>query len=202
MLPSESPELAKYPKIKYVFEKQVDMFFVDLRCMLKSPYPGCNAGYNLTIASMLLNIIAGFSRRLYRPPESMDDNQRFKSMLVDFFHWENPYIKPEDGANLLYRSLRNPLTHELGIKGEEKVIVSKSGRSSDEEIEELENNEAKPSWIQPPLKRVNLYEQYFEWHVSVTSLYWATHRLLHNLLRDDKHVLKAERRLNQILERK
>ena len=201
MLPSEYPELAKYPTIKYVFEKQLDMFFVDLRCMLKSPYPGCNAGYNLTIASMLLNIIAGFSRRLYRPPNPMNDSQRFKSMLVAFFPWENPDLKPEDGAKLLYHSLRNPLTHELGIKGEEKVAVSKSGRSSDEEIDELENNEAKPSWLQPPLKMVNLYEQYFEWHVSVTSLFWATHRLLHNLLRDEKHMCEAEKRFNQILKR-
>ena len=122
-------------------------------------------------------------------------------MLLDFFPWENPNLLPEDGANLLYHSLRNPLTHELGVKGEEKVAVLKSGRSSDKEIEELENSETKPSWLPPPLIKVNLYGEHFEWSVFVTSLFWATHRLLHNLLKDEKHMCEADKRLDQILKR-
>ena len=201
MLPSEYPELVKYPTLKYVSKKQLDMIFVDIRCMLKAPIPGCNAGFNLTIASILLNLFSGFSRRLYRPSGSPNDNERFKSMLKDFFPWENSKLEPEDGADLLYHSLRNPLTHELGMKGKEKVIVAKSGRTPDEKIEELENSESKPPWLSPPIVHVNLYNQYFEWHVSVTSLYWATHRLLHNLLNDEKHALKAEKRLKKLLEK-
>jgi hypothetical protein len=199
MLPSEYPQIASCPALKHAFEKQVDMLFIDLRCMLKAPMAGCVSGFNLSIATIQLNLLSGFSRRLYRPSGSPNDNDRFKNMLIEFFPWENPQLCPEDGADLLYSSLRNPLTHELGIKGKEKVVVSKNGRSTDASIDELENSENKPSWLSCPVSHVNLYHDYFEWHVSVTSLYWAIHRLLNNLLADETHRSKSEQRMKKLL---
>ncbi|MES9949358.1 MAG: hypothetical protein ABW118_10395 [Candidatus Thiodiazotropha sp.] len=201
MLPSEYPQLTSYPTLKHVLGKQLDMMFVDIRCMLKAPFPECATGFNLSIASILLNIIAGFSRRLYRPSGSPNDSDRFKSMLIDYFPWVDPDLQPVKGANLLYYSLRNPLTHELGIKGKEKVVVSKNGKSTDKEIYELENNEHKPLWCSYPVAYVNLYNENFEWNVSVPGLYWATHRLLHNLLNDQSHISEADKRMKQIIKK-
>ncbi|MEW8385336.1 MAG: hypothetical protein AB2704_26045 [Candidatus Thiodiazotropha taylori] len=199
MLPSELPQLEDYPNLKYVLANQVDMLFVDLRCLLKAPLPGCTSGFNLSIASLLLNIISGFSRRLYRPANSKKDGDRFKDMLVSYFPWENPNLMPMDGAELLYHSLRNPLTHELGIKGRDKVVVSTNGILTDCDIQELENSEVKPPYISCPVTHLNLYKNYFEWHVSVPSMYWATHRLLHNLINDHVNSQATEKRMKKLL---
>jgi hypothetical protein len=198
MLPSEYPEIANYPTIKYVFEKQVDMLFNDLRCMLKSPLPGCAAGYNLTIVIMILNLYSGFSRRLYRPIGVHVDNERFVQMLIDFFPWDNSMPNPEECSKMLYTSVRNPLTHELGIKGSERVKIYKNGRSSDNEILQLEENVEKPQWLGQIIMRITA-DSSTEWLVSVTGLYWATHRLLHNLLADEGNALRAEQRLLRIV---
>jgi len=201
MLPSEYPEIANYPTIKYVFEKQVEMLFNDLRCMLKSPLPGCAAGYNLSIVTMILNLYTGFSRRLYRPIGVLVDRERFVRMLIDFFPWDNSMPNPEECSKMLYASVRNPLTHELGIKGNERVNIYKNGRSSDNEIRQLEENVEKPQWLGQIIMRTSASNSSTEWHVSVTGLYWATHRLLHNLLADEKNALRAEQKLLRIVGR-
>lgn len=199
MLPSKYPEVNNYPAIKYIFSKQIDMLFNDLRCMFKSPLPGCGAGYNLSIGIVILSIFAGFSRKLYRPSKSLNDNERFISMLSDFFPWVEDFSpNPRECSELLYVAVRNPLIHNLGLDNKSKykgIILIKSGKSSDEEIAQLEDSVSSPSWL--PVNVITYAEELSEYHVSVTGLYWGLHRLLHNLLSDSDHALKAEEQFKQ-----
>ncbi|MCK5236251.1 MAG: hypothetical protein KAR06_04620 [Deltaproteobacteria bacterium] len=199
MLPSEYYEIESYPNIKHVFEKQLDMLFNDLRCMLKSPLPGCSSGYNLSITMIILNLFSGFSRRLFRPNARLVDNERYILMLEEFFPWDGETLSPTDCSEMLYGAVRNPLTHELGIKGKYKVNLIKNGRSSDNEIKELEDSLLKPTWLPQIFSNVLICQDLYEKHISITGLYWGTHRLLHKLLADTNHASRAEAGFKKII---
>jgi hypothetical protein len=182
--------------------------------MLKAPLPGCTVGFNLSIATMVLNLLTGFSRRLYRPSTSQTDSKRFENMLVSFFPWkemmlnrnltENPNcLVPESnkGAELLYNAVRNPLTHELGIKGKEEIHIVKERSFTDEDIVKLEDSKTLPAWASPAVFQLVVGNTHSEWRLSIGGLYWGTHRLLHKLLSDVEHASKAEKRLKEIIKR-
>jgi hypothetical protein len=199
MLPSQYPEVNSYPTIKYVCEKQVDMLFNDIRCLLKAPLPGCTVGFNLTIATMILNLLSGFSRRFYRPSGNPTDSERFKNMIINFLPWDNSSVDINTCADVLYSAVRNPLIHELGIKGDKKVVIYKSGKLSDAEIKELEDSLIKPSWLPEIIINMSYDKFTSEWLISVGAIYWGVHRLLHNLLANSEHALRAEARLKEII---
>ncbi|MGR9117681.1 MAG: hypothetical protein ACU85E_18235 [Gammaproteobacteria bacterium] len=199
MLPSQITGIEKYPALKYVFEKQLDRSFVELRCLLQAPFDGCPTGMPLTTASILVNFISGFSRRLYRPEDSPNDGERFKKMLIEFFPWCNDELNKAEAADLLYYSLRNPLTHELGIKGKNVVYVVQSGKLSPEEVDELESSSSKPEYLPPPIAYVEVSRDRHEWHVSVTSLYWAVYVMLKSLINCELHAINANARLQKLL---
>ena len=199
MLPSQYLEVNSYPTIKYVCEKQVDMLFNDIRCLLKAPLPGCSVGFNLTIATMILNLLSGFSRRFYRPSGNPTDSERFKNMITIFLPWDNSGVDIDTCADVLYSAVRNPLIHELGIKGDKKVVIYKSGKLSDAEIKELEDSLIKPSWLPKIIIKMPYDKFTSEWMISVGALYWGVHRLLHNLLANSEHAPRAEARLKKII---
>jgi hypothetical protein len=202
MLPSQYPEVNSYPAIKHVCEKQVDMLFNDIRCLLKAPLPGCTVGFNLTIATMILNLLSGFSRRFYRPLENPNDGRRFKDMIITFLPWDKSGIDVGTFADVLYGAVRNPLIHELGIKGDKKVVIYKSGKLTDDEIKELEDSLIKPSWL-PEMIIKRSYDKFTsEWLISVGALYWGVHRLLHNLISNSEHGPRAEASLKKIIQRR
>jgi hypothetical protein len=99
----------------------------------------------------------------------------------------------------LYSAVRNPLIHELGIKGDKKVVIYKSGKLSDAEIKELEDSLIKPSWLPEIIINMSYDKFTSEWLISVGAIYWGVHRLLHNLLANSEHALRAEARLKEII---
>ena len=67
MKPSRYPELREQPHLRELLDTQVDMQFDDVAVLLQLPRPGdLDAGCNLTLASLLFDLISGASVMFYR----------------------------------------------------------------------------------------------------------------------------------------
>lgn len=122
MNPSEFSEVQGYPEIVSFLKFQVDMWFNDLRILLRLPLADLDskAGCNFTTATMLLNIIAGGSVCFYDVSEKAfsqrgDRSERFENLLIKYYPWEEESFNSEEGSELLYGQTRNPLVHSLGL---------------------------------------------------------------------------------------
>jgi hypothetical protein len=99
--------------------------------MLRLPQPnhGLPAGCNFAIAQVLAAAVSGISVTLYS--HTGYKWTRFKDLLKDFYPWSlepGNTVTPQDGAEVIYSLIRNPLTHDLGLdldnkrKGQ-KIII-------------------------------------------------------------------------------
>jgi len=110
--------------------------------------------------------------------------------LIEDYFPSNP-LGPAETAKALYAVVRNPLTHALGVS-ENRVLVAKD-RLTAEQITELEEATKRPAWCPPPVSRADgVYT------VDARGLYWAFHRLLHNLFAAPQHVGLADRLAGEI----
>ncbi|MGH7800245.1 MAG: hypothetical protein ACREOW_06380 [Thermodesulfobacteriota bacterium] len=204
MLPSEFPEVQCYPSLKRLLEAQVDMQFIDLQTLLRLPQEGLKGGCNFTAATVLFNIIAGSSVCFYGTSEEAlcnqgDRGQRFKAILELFYPWQGEPILKDDFIYALYKSARNPLTHSLGLDAPPndstigKQITLIKWPLTEEQISELEVSSTRPVWAPPTIvhKKTLAYGS-IELAISVPTLYWGVHRMLHALFADSTHAAKAD----------
>lgn len=203
MLPSEFPEVQVYPNLKRLLEAQVDMQFVDLRTLLRLPQEGLVGGCNFTAAAVLFNLIAGSSVCFYDPSEqALIDRSargtRFKEVLEEFYPWQGEPVPKDDFISALYKSARNPLAHSLGLdvppKGSigKQVVLMKSPLT-EEQVYELEESKVRPSWTPTTIvHQEHIAYGSTELAISVPSLYWGVHRMLHALFADSSHAAKAD----------
>jgi len=204
MNPSKFSEVQDYPEIVDFLEFHLDMLFEDIKVLLRLPLNDLNAGCNFTTAAMLFNIIAGVSVCFYDTSVDVlknrsDRSKRFKNLLKDYYPWEGERISPEEGSKLLYEQTRNPLAHSLGLDRPPqklqrvKVIVLTKRPLTVEEISELEVSLKRPTWLP---QTIILGSQRID--ISVTTLYWGVHRLLHNLFADQEQMEKAKKFLRTL----
>lgn len=202
--PSEFPEVQGYHEVVNFLKFQVDMLFEDLRVLLQLPLCDLRAGCNFTTAAMLFNIIAGISVCFYDAlvkalTQSRDRGIRFKKLLIKYYPWEDETVCPETGSKLLYEQTRNPLAHSLGLirpprkqqKGK-KINLTKRSLTV-KEIEELETSPKKPTWLSQTIIDTPEYI-----NISVPTVYWGVHRLLHKLFADQEQMKKANEFLKAI----
>ncbi|MBI4583217.1 MAG: hypothetical protein HY717_04260 [Planctomycetes bacterium] len=163
--------------------------------MLRLPIldQGLSGGCNFAAAAAICNLISGISEVLYRPAGNPDSGPRFKSLLENYFPWEKGERR-KDRAKLLYKYIRNPLAHELGLDRRTHTtrIIIRKGPLSDEKIKELESSVNRPEWLPSPLKRNGK-----RWNLSVPAFYWAAFNLLRNVARDPVHMERAQERLSR-----
>ncbi len=208
----------KYPSVGLFLREHVEMQFADLRLMLQMPLgneqgPGCN--YAST--AVLMNLISGFSVCLYDASKAaLKDRRnrgpRFKALLTKYYPWEGEKLGQEEGSELLYNMVRNPLAHSLGINAdmydevaEESDVEEWTGiakRSMNlAEIATLESSSVRPTW---------LGEGRFTWFertlasgetgkfLSVPCLYWGVWRTLERLCSDTTQMDKANTLLGSL----
>lgn len=195
----------QYPKLSKFIEDHLNKEFEDLRSLLQLPKGELNAGCNVTTASMILNLISGLSVCLYdasfdhfMSKNTTGRGERFKGLLLSYYPWQSEPIPRETSpiskeivVKVLYSSLRNPLTHCLGLykPGEkDSIIISKSPMDI-AQISELENNKARPQWLNPTIQ---LSRSVYHYEIDVNTLYWGVHRLIENLLSDKCQMIAAE----------
>lgn len=203
MLPSEFQEVQGYPNLKRLLEAQVDMQFVDLRALFRLPLSDIEGGCNFAASAVLFNIIAGSSVCFYEPSvAALNDRRargkRFKEVLEKFYPWGGEPISKDLCVLILYDSARNPLTHSLGLEAPPmdsigKQFVLKKWPLGQTEILELEDSPQRPDWAGATItsKQMLAYGTE-EVVISVPSLYWGVHRMLHSLFSDRNHATKAD----------
>ena len=161
-----------------IVREQIDPLLRDVHAMLMLPrkdIPGLNAGCNLAVSLVLLNVVSGVSATLYDDPSLGDVDPRnqsgeaFRRVLERHYPWdEEPNvegaIRERHAATVFYDAFRNPLTHTLGIvlpdedhgHGQRKVA---KGAMSDKKIEDIETSEPRPlRWSRPTLSTDGLEE--------------------------------------------
>lgn len=203
MLPSEFPEIQVYPQLKRLLTHQVDMQFVDLRCLLELPRIQGEGGCNFAAATVLFNIIAGSSVCFYdAKPEGLtnrgDRGRRFVGILNDFYPWIEEIVAKNVAVSSLYQSARNPLAHSLGIDTpnsnmKAKQVFLKKWPLTANQIQELEDSVNRPPWAEGTIVHIRRLQSRGEQvAISIPALYWGVHRMLHTLFADQTQVKNAE----------
>ncbi|MFC1952627.1 hypothetical protein ACFLWR_00660 [Chloroflexota bacterium] len=181
--------------LKTMFQSQLS----DMRGILRLPYARIKEGGNLVAASLLLNLIGGTSVCLYNA--SYDNfileyprgsGAKFKGVLKEYYPWDAEVLDKNIIVNLLYDSLRNPLTHALGLYKPSETrrsrIVKK--RITPKQIVDIENSENRPTWLPPAI--ILSQSGFFRYDINIPSLYWGVFRLLYNLLKDREQLETSE----------
>jgi hypothetical protein len=195
MLPSEFPEVShiQQPSLKRLHRDHLDMQIEDIRVLFRLPTSRLPAGGNFTVATLLLNLIAGASVCFYNashktmknhPPSS----QHFKGILQNYYPWSSEPISATQGADLLWKYSRNPLAHALGLDKESapEIYIAKS-RIGPIKIAALEDDPVRPAWASPALSPSGNH-----YVLDVAGLYWGTHRMLHAVFADPNQLAGAE----------
>jgi hypothetical protein len=108
--------------LKKLFER-ADAYLGDVYTMLSDHNTKRTKGgtCNLSAALVLLCILDALSKYVYPKVGTPKDDQktRFTTLIVDKLHWEPPskgWKRKPAAATILYRELRNTLTHALGME--------------------------------------------------------------------------------------
>jgi hypothetical protein len=202
LLPSEFSEVQSYPALKRLLENQVDTQFIDLRTLLHLPQSGLEGGCNFTAASVLFNLIAGSSVCFYNPSKDVlekrgNRSERFKRLLTEFYPWQEELMPKDEGIEVLYKSARNPLAHGLGLdappnESPGREVKLQKGPLDESQVYELEDSFNRPDWISPTIvSKQHLASGAIEIVISVPTLYWGVHRMLHTLFAVPTHTSRA-----------
>ncbi len=187
------------PELEDSVRSGIDPRLADVHALFRLPVDGVSgleAGGNLTIAQVLLDIVGGISTEIYWHPDlpKQATADRFRQALTQHYPWEVGMlgaVTGEEAANLLYDAFRCPLAHNLGLfddvrHGRNTLILGAikvaKGPLPDEKIVELEISFERPSdWDGATLR-------YIERPADAKALlvakifYWGVRRLVWNVL--------------------
>jgi hypothetical protein len=176
----------------------------DIRCLLRLPQKRLPAGCSYTVASSLLNLVSGVSICLFNASiEKFNNNRRrgqaFTGLLSQYYPWgeESSDIPKQRAIKALYDSLRNPITHSLGLyksNDRDRLCIVKDKLTSNRIIK-LENPLVRPKLLPPTIDNPSTQIQMLGFHLvlSIPSLYWGFNRMLYVLLGDDSQSRQTEK---------
>ncbi|MCJ7761018.1 hypothetical protein MUP59_07775 [Candidatus Bathyarchaeota archaeon] len=208
MLPSQFPEVQNYPHLRQLLQLHVDMQFGEIQKML-----GQN-GFNFPLASYLLDMISGISVAFFQAEvadiiDSKGRGRRFRELIQRHYPDEKDLAVPrQELVGVLYYTVRNPLSHCLGLdlpnaKFPNRLLeIAKRGQNPSyftaSEINELEDSVTRPSFA-PPTITSRAAKDHTTYLLTLSSLYWGTHRMLHYLFSNSVEAKAAETLANEFL---
>jgi hypothetical protein len=207
MNPSQFQQIQAYPHIKGQIASTIDLFISDVRSILQLPLHiiremtprqgvtliALEGGCNFLSCTAMLDIIAGISVCLYFRNSRIgfetdnDRGDRFRDLLVSYYPWNFETLDSMDVSRVLWKYLRNPLVHNLGIlpfRGTtvsniniNRIQINKSPMDYQEVIQ-LES-------ISRPMELSSAFDlDHSIFNVNIPPLYWGLHQLLRNLFSD------------------
>jgi hypothetical protein len=209
-LPSGYPEVLAYPNVARLLDVQVDMQFGDLASMLQLPIDelGLTGGCNLAATLAACSVISGASTLFYEASmdsvrgqrsstNTLSSGERFRRVVRDYFPWQgDEATTPAQTARLLYKHLRNPLVHTLGVGkagatfpglGGDTILLRKGAMPAAWVAELLAGEPTRPEFLG------RLIAQEDEALViDVGTLVWGVAVLLRRLLGDGTQIPAAE----------
>ncbi len=185
---------------KIVFEGYIDDLISDIYHMTRQPMPelGLMAGFNVSSSIVMLSLIGGISRVLFDPKRIMQPGQAFKKCLEMWFPWEDEpgkSISKAKAAEILWKNLRNPLEHKLGISNDKKgvaqqIIIISIPNLTDEKIHEIETLDKSPLPF-PAVDKGNKGE----FLMFTGGLYWGIRRMITKMTYDESLMRAASEML-------
>jgi hypothetical protein len=116
-----------YPLVHQFVFNRVRMQFEDIGAMLRLPMKaeGIKNGCNFAIASVICNLISGISVTIFQPTvwqrrtkkggiDVIGSGEAFKEFVKEFYPDPTAHRRSEI-ADVLYKFLRNPFAHALGV---------------------------------------------------------------------------------------
>jgi hypothetical protein len=195
--PSKYLEIVGHLELKRFLERHVDMQFLELRKMFTL------RGFNFPIAAYLLSMISGSSVCFYNATKKdlvghSRRGYRFNGCVKSYYPKEPDLrISRKELSRKLYDLARNPLAHTLGVdipaRGEpwiDAALVKKKLKAS--EVAQLEDSNTRPSFC-PPTIQIRRATQKTIYVISLATLYWGLHRMLHSLFSSRSQARRAER---------
>lgn len=210
LLPSGYPEVRGYDNVARLLDVQIDMQFEDLATMLRLPIPesGLTGGCNLAAAGQACDVISGASTLFYEASldsvrgersrvNRLSSGERFRRVVREYFPWQgDETVAPDDTARLLYKHLRNPLAHTLGIGksgvafpglGGDTILLSKGPLPATWVAQLLAGSSAKPEFVGRLLTQAQ-----GAYVIDVGALAWSVAAMLRRLLGNETQVQAAE----------
>ena len=205
---SNFPPLRAYPNVQRLVRGQLDMQLEDAKTLLQLPRPvdGLPGGCNLTLASLLFNIVGGASYLFY--DASMEDiekkrgsGRRFKRVLAKHYPFDEDDVRPaSEAARLLYEEARNPLAHMLGVGKDLRFVpgaptvnnrpvaieVSK-GPLTAEQVDRVISSRTRLLGMEPTVRLAGGVCT-----INAVTLAWGVHEMLRRLFEADAEATKAE----------
>jgi hypothetical protein len=207
LTPSAVVEEGRHPATHRFLRHQVDMQVADLRVLFRLPIDVLDpdVGCNFTAATMMLNLISGFSRWFFHndeaveiaAQESKDGKPRSARRFIGFVkaYWPElpPEPSPRESAGRLY-AVRNSLSHDLGVgevsPGEETLEIRLAKRAfALDDIVAVER-----SSTNHPLTAPVIEERGDAYIVHLIGVYWALHQMLRNALIDRPDEIEEQMR--------
>ncbi len=201
-----------YPLVyAFVFE-HIRMQFEDIGAMLRLPMQahGLHNGCNFASASIICNLISGVAVTIFQPAvtqrpdrhgnmQTIGSGEAFREFVKAFYPDASPQRR-SDVADVLYRQLRNPFAHALGVlsKGAfqlaiRKVVSAHAATKGDgltqAEVAAIEESPQRPSGI--PLGVQGSGNQ---WEITVDFLYRDALDMMVGLAQDVTQMRQAEAR--------
>jgi hypothetical protein len=201
-----------YPLVYDFIFNHVRMQFEDIGAMLRLPMQahGLNNGCNFASASVICNLISGVSVTIFQPAviqkpdkhgnmQMIGSGEAFKKLVAAFYPDPSPQRR-SDVANVLYKQLRNPFAHALGVLGKgaiqlaiTKVTSPKAAMKGDgltqAELAAIEESPQRPGGI--PLGVQGSGNQ---WEIIVDYFYRDALDMMVALAQDAQQMQQAEAR--------
>lgn len=195
----------------FVFN-HVRMQFEDIGAMLRLPMQahGLNNGCNFASASVICNLISGVSVTIFQPAviqkpdrhgniQMIGSGEAFREFVKAFYPDPSPQRR-SDVADVLYKQLRNPFAHALGVLSrhayqlEIKKVLSKNaatpgGGLTQAEVTAIEESPQRPGGIS-----LGVQGSGNRWEIIVDFLYRDALDMMVGLAHDTTEMQQAEAR--------
>lgn len=194
------------PRAKALIRALESHYLSDVHTMLRLPDSDRDlvAGCNFAITQVLAAAVSGISVTLYS--HNGNSGIRFKGLLKDYYPWSlepGNTVLPQDGANVLYSVIRNPLTHDLGLdlenkRKDQKIVIKRLATDNkrkglpEQFIEQLESPN-RPSPMSPTVRVLS-----GKTVVLVEAFYWGVRQMVERLSLDAYRMQSAETFLRSI----
>jgi hypothetical protein len=194
------------PRVKALIRALESHYLSDVHTMLRLPDfdRDLMAGCNFAITQVLAAAVSGISVTLYS--QNGGSGIRFKGLLKDHYPWaQEPgsMVSSQEGANVIYSVIRNPLTHDLGLDLENKrqgrkIVIKRLATDNKRKglpehfIEQLESPN-RPSPMSPTVRVLS-----GKTVVLVEAFYWGVRQMVEQLSRDISRIQSAETFLKSI----
>jgi len=195
----------------FVFN-HVRMQFEDIGAMLRLPMQahGLNNGCNFASASVICNPISGVSVTIFQPaviqkPDRHGNMQMLRSgeafrEFVKAFYPDPSAQRRSDVADVLYKQLRNPFVHALGVlrsgayqleikKGLSRNATTPGDGLTQAEVTALEESPQRPVGVTPGVQGSGN-----QWEIIVDFLYRDALDMMVGLAHDTTQMQQAEAR--------